>query len=589
MVPELEALRDAIANGIASDPDRARAAHDLKALEQRLRRAEFKLSYTMRENHSLNSLLARVSSDFEGKVRELERKSDALARAEDAATRANQAKSAFLANMSHEIRTPLNGVLGMTALLGETTLTDEQREFVETARTSGQLLLALINDILDFSKIEAGQLALERHPFHLRSCIEDALDLVSVRAAQKGVELLCIIDPDVPEMVHGDALRVRQVLVNFVSNAVKFTHHGEVAVSVHMGDQRLTFDVRDTGIGIPPDKMGRLFQIFSQVDPSTTRRYGGTGLGLAISKRLTEAMGGSVHVESLEGTGSTFSFSVPLNAVASPAETRLAPLGPHRLLVVDDSAASRQMLSRMLRIWELETVEARSGEAAQRLLEDDTRFDLVLIDAEMPGIPGAELATHIAQRLPGVPIVMLTAIHLPLHLPEGLIAANINKPIKQARLHGVVHELLVERAVDPARPHVERAVEQSGADFSHLRVLVAEDNSVNQMVIRAMLERLGCRPDLVGDGLEAIDSLGRRSYDLVLMDLHMPVMGGLDATRQIVRTWPTGQRPRVVALTADVTENVRKQCTDAGMEGFLAKPLTKDALTDMLRDLSVSA
>jgi CheY-like chemotaxis protein/anti-sigma regulatory factor (Ser/Thr protein kinase) len=450
-------------------------------------------------------------------------------------------------------------------------------------------LLSLINDILDFSKLEAAPLALERHPFHLRTCIEDALDLVSVRAAQKGVELLCIIDPDVPETVHGNALWVRQVLVTFVSNAVTFTHQGEVAVSVRVTDQRLTFDVSDTGIGIPRAKMSRLFQFFSQIDPSTTKRHAGTGLGLAISKRLTEAMGGSVHVESPEGAGSTFSFWVPLQAVTSPPETRLAPLSPHRVLVVDDSAASRQMLSRILRSWELETAEARSAEAAQRLLEADTRFDLVLIDAGMPGITGAELATHIAERQAGLPIVMLTAIHLPLQLPDGVIAANINKPIRQARLHGVVHELLIERAIDRSCPLAERSVEQTSADFSRLRVLVAEDNSVNQMAIRAMLERLGCRPDLAGDGLEAIDSLGRRSYDLVLMDLHMPVMGGLDATRHIVRTWPAGRRPRVVALTADVTENVRKQCSDAGMEGFLAKPLTKDALTDLLRDLTVSA
>jgi signal transduction histidine kinase/CheY-like chemotaxis protein len=596
MEPNVEALWRMLDSDLLPEAERKEALAQLAAVSRVLHRQASKLDLACRQNQSLNRMLARVSRDFEEKVLKLEEQSAQLARAEEAATRASRAKSEFLANMSHEIRTPMNGMLGMTSLLADTPLSDEQREFVETARTSGELLLSLVNDILDFSKIEAGQLDLEERPLDVHESIEEILDLMAVRAAEQNVELLGWIEAGVPRVVRGDKLRIHQILVNFLSNAIKFTRDGEVVVTasarpaVEVGGRvagyELRFEVRDTGIGIPAAKLGRLFQVFSQVDASTTRRFGGTGLGLAISKRLAEAMGGGVDVQSQEGVGSTFSFTVRVAAdeAADRAAGResVAALHGRRLLVVDDNATSRRILVAHAGEWGMAGVEAHSAADAIEMLRTSAAFDAALIDAALPGMTGLECATRCARLRPGLPLILLNVGHMAAPVPGGPVTAAISKPVKKSRLLRTLQSIFVaSRAAAPVtsvRPAAFRA-------DPNLRVLVAEDNPVNQRVVRHMLEQLGCRPDLVEDGMLAVSALDAQPYDLVLMDLHMPVMGGLEAAREIARRQP-GSRPRIVALTADVTESVRRDCEEAGMDGFLTKPVTKDALIRTLQEVA---
>ena len=606
MKTHVAALQALIESADMDDAVRAAALTQLRTLGRLVRRQDFTLSLIFRENQSLTSLLARVSADFEEKVIELEQKGAALALAETIATRANHAKSEFLASMSHEIRTPMNGIIGMTGLLADTPLTDEQREFVDMVRTSGDLLLSIVSDVLDFSKIEAGQLALEDRAFDVRDAVEEALDLLAVRAAERGVELLCFIEVGVPRIVHGDALRVRQILVNFLSNAVKFTHQGEVVVTVRArplsgaGEStalhQLSVDVRDTGIGIAPERMGRLFQVFSQVEASTTRRYGGTGLGLAISKRLAEAMGGSVRAESREGEGSTFSFDVVVRVDPSDVHSfddGAEALHGRRALVVDDNATNRRILVHQVESWGMSVVEAASGEDALQAIEMNT-CDVAILDMLMPGMDGVELVRRLTALRPTLPLVLLSSIHTPVRQVAGLVAASISKPVKQSRLYRVLRDLFVPTTQDgrllsgrgartATRPNGLPAPAEAIPAPPAIRVLVAEDNLVNQRVIRAMLERLGCYIEIVNDGSGVVGALQRQRFDVVLMDLQMPEMGGLDATRAVFEKWPEGPRPRIIALTADVTEATQQDCRDVGMDGFLSKPVSRATLAHMLR------
>ena len=572
-----------------------------------------------REGYVVVAKDVTAAKQYEAVLRDAKEAAEAARAAAEEATRA---KSEFLANMSHEIRTPMNGVIGMTSLLLDTPLDDDQSDFVETIRTSGDALLTIINDVLDFSKIEAGRIDLEEAPFDVRDCTESALDLVAQAAADKGVELAYVIEEGVPGRVTGDVTRVRQVLVNLLSNAVKFTDDGSVCVRVSSSppDPRvgtrtaLRFAIEDTGIGIAPDKLDAVFESFSQADASTTRRYGGTGLGLAISSRLAQMMGGGVTVQSEAGVGSTFAFTVDVEVAAGERRVFLNPDQPaldgRRVLVVDDNDVNRDILRRMALRWGMPVTAVPSGPdalAAAAAAEATGRpFDLALLDMQMPQMDGVEVAERLRTDLNAPPvIVILTSINRDSALREQAAAAGVHdvlyKPTKPAQLHAVLIEAFgersrrpaggdgaVERPAGPARP-AHRAPE-SGT----LRILLAEDNMVNQKVAARTLSVLGYGVDVVADGAEALDALRRQPYDVVLMDMQMPEVDGFEATARIRAEWPADAQPVVIALTANAMDGDRERCLEAGCDEYLPKPLNRDDLQAVLEaaaagDLTPSA
>ena len=528
----------------------------------------------------LAEALATERAGTERRARELR---DARRDAEDA----NAAKSAFLATMSHEIRTPMNAVVGMTGLLLDSPLDDEQREYAETVRQSGDALLTIVNDVLDFSKIESGQLELEHQAFVLRDCVESSLDLVAAQATAKGLDLVAQIDAAVPPVVEGDVTRLRQVLVNLLGNAVKFTEAGEVLVSVTAepagpdGRPVLSFAVRDSGMGIPADRMDRLFRSFSQVDSSTTRTHGGSGLGLAISLRLAEAMGGRLDVTSEVGTGSTFTLVAPFTpGMEVEDRVRVAPaqLPGKRALVIDDNSTNRRILRAQLEAWGMAVDdEERPAEALDRVRGADAPHDIAILDMHMPDMDGAELARRL-RGLPGwqeVPLVLLTSLGDRVVVPEVPDLVHLTKPVKAAAMRAVVARALGStEPVDDATPRPQRV--------GRLRILLAEDNGVNQRVAVLMLERLGQRPVVVSNGAEAVEALRNAAYDLVLMDVQMPVMDGLEATRRIRADLPADRQPRIVAMTANALVEDREASLDAGMDDHLAKPVRAEELAAVL-------
>jgi signal transduction histidine kinase/HPt (histidine-containing phosphotransfer) domain-containing protein len=559
------------------------------------------------ENHAIFRARLRAGVLVKRRLEEMARRQQELTEASRAAEANSRAKSDFLAAMSHEIRTPMNGVIAMTGLMMESSLTPDQRGYLDTIYNSSESLLKIINDILDFSKIEAGKMELEKRPFDLRAGIEESLDLLASRALDKQLDLGYQVDERIPALVEGDGQRLRQVLVNIIGNALKFTERGEVFIRVlklqlppaeaeNPLALRLHFAIKDSGIGIPPDRLAKLFRPFTQADVSTSRQYGGTGLGLAISRRLVELMGGKMWAESIPGEGSTFHFTINVSTPPDskpPAHTAKNPrLADLKILILDDNATSRNVLFDQCRLWGMLPQAVENSAQAMDLLRKGNVFDLALIDLHLQGMDGLAVAAEI-QKIPAtamLPMVLLTPLGKKKSSSEEvriIFAHAVHKPVKPAQLGDALERALLSPRV-PVRPAEPAKTGQLLAEQLALRILVVDDNAINQKVAVRILQQLGYSPEVAGNGREALDLLDKQPVDFIFMDVMMPEMDGLDATRMLRKRQMGGDhfnyqsRIIVCAMTAHAMTGDREKCLAAGMDDYLSKPVRPKDVREML-------